>query len=89
MLDEKKMPREPAEVREQLKKDLTQRLMDQIDSAIIAELSEKQADEFNKMLDDPATTDARIEEFMKSTGIDRGRVALETMLRFKSLYIGN
>ena len=76
------------EVREQLKADMTQRLLTQIDRATIARLTEEQATEFSEKLDDPDFNDEKAAEFIKQCGIDTQQVALETMVQFKSLYLG-
>ena len=76
------------EVREQLKADMTQRLLDQIDRATIAQLTEEQATVFSEKLDDPDFDDAKAAEFIKRCGIDTQQVALETMIQFKGLYLG-
>jgi hypothetical protein len=89
LLDEKKIPREPIDVHKQLHDDLKQRLLDQIDAAVINRLTEEQADTLDKILDNPEATDKNIQDFFAKTNIDRGKVALETMLKFKVLYLGS
>lgn len=89
LLDKKKVSHEPIDVREQLHKDLKQRLLDQIDAAIINQLNEEQADAFGQLLDEPNITDKGIQEFFAKTNIDRQKIALETMLRFQALYSGS
>lgn len=76
------------EVREQLKDDMTQRLLTQIDRATLNRLSEEQAMELSDKLDDPNFTNDMASEYIKSCGIDQQAVALETMIQFRELYIG-
>lgn len=76
------------EVRDQLKADMTQRLLNQIDRATLNRLTEAQAIELSNKLDDPDFNDTDAAEFIKSCGIDSQQVALETMIQFRALYLG-
>ena len=76
------------DVRAQLKADLTQRLLDQIDTAAIYALPEEKAVELSQKLDDPNFGDEQVTEFMAQSGVDLQDVALKTMLQFRALYIG-
>ncbi len=75
------------EVRAQLISDLKQRLLDQINRALIDALSDEQIDEFNALLDEPSTTDEKVQQFIVDAGVDVRRVTAQTMLRFRDLYI--
>ena len=75
------------EVREELKKDLAQRLMDQIDRAVIEALPEDKAIELAGKLDDESFTTDDAAKFVREAGVDMQRVSLETMLRFRDLYL--
>jgi hypothetical protein len=79
---------EPA-VHMQLKSDLVQRLLDQIDTAAIYALPEDKAVELSQKLDDPNFTDQMVTEFMANSGIDLANIALKTMLQFRTLYLGD
>ena len=76
------------EVREQLKEDMTQRLLNQIDRATLNRLTEKQAVELSDKLDDPNFGQDEAAEYIKSCGIDAQEVALETMVQFRAFYLG-
>lgn len=76
------------EVRDQLKADMTQRLLNQIDRATLNRLSEEQAIELSDKLDDPNFGDEQASEYIKKCGIDAQQVALETMVQFRALYLG-
>lgn len=76
-------------MRQELKQDLTQRLMDQIDRAALAALPEDKAIELANKLDDENFSDEDAAEFMKNSGVDLQSVALETMMRFRELYLGD
>lgn len=87
LIDEKGLGVE-GDVRKQLKLDMMERLLDQIDRASINALPEDKAIELADKLDDENFTDEQVAEFMKNSGVDLERVALETMLQFRLLYLG-
>ncbi len=87
LIDEKGLGVE-GDVRKQLKMDMMERLLDQIDRASINALPEDKAIELADKIDDENFTDDQIAEFMRNSGVDLERVALETMLQFRLLYLG-
>lgn len=87
LLNDKGIEVEP-EIREELKADMKKRLMDQINRAAIQALSEEKADELAKKIDDPNFTNEDMAKFMQDSGVNLTEVALETMLRFRSFYLG-
>ncbi|MBR3163828.1 hypothetical protein IKF15_00765 [Candidatus Saccharibacteria bacterium] len=88
LLREKGFSEEDGEGWEELKKDLTQRLLDAIDKAAINNLSREKAEELSSRLDDENFSDKDAVEFMKNSGVDLQKVAAETMYRFKALFLG-
>lgn len=76
------------EVREQLKQDMRQRLLDQIDRAVINALPEDKLEELSAKLDDENFSDDEMFKFVSESGVDAQRIALETMLQFRYLYLG-
>lgn len=74
-------------VREQVRLDLLSRLSDQIDRAVIDAMSDSQIDTFTEMIDRGASQQ-ELQAYIVQSGVDIERVTLETMLRFRSLYIG-
>ncbi len=89
MLAEKDLPglHDDEEVFEELAKDLKQRLLDQIDRAVIDALPDERVDDLNALMDQSETTDVQIHEFIVSAGVDTKQVAIDTMLRFRDLYL--
>jgi len=75
------------DVREELKRDLTQRLVDQIDRAVIDALPEDKAVELAGKLDDENFSSDDAAAFVAESGVDMQQVSLETMLRFRNLYL--
>lgn len=88
LIADRNLPGVTDDVRVELKADLTQRLMNQIDRAAINALSEEQAIELSNKMDDPNFGPDQISAFLVSSGIDLQQVALETMVKFRSFYLG-
>lgn len=76
------------EVRQQLKVDLIERLLDQIDRASINALPEDKAIELADLLDDENFSDEQMTAFMRESGVNLEAVALQTMMQFRLLYLG-
>ena len=76
-------------VKNELKTDLIQRLMDRIDRAAIEALPEEKAVELSNKLDDPNFGPDQTTEFLKNSGVDLQQVALNTMLTFRKMYLGD
>lgn len=77
------------EVKAELKKEMTTRLLDQINKAAIMQLSEEKAAELATMVDDPNFTNEKMTEFMQNSGVNLAEVALETMLQFRNFYLSS
>lgn len=76
------------DIREELKSEMKERLMDQINRAAIMQLSEDKAAELASKVDDPNFTNEQMTEFMQNSGVNLTEVALETMLQFRNFYLG-
>lgn len=87
MLAQKKLPGVDEQVHTQLVSDLKNRLMDQIDRAVVEGLPSDRIDGFNELLDKEAD-DQEIQRYIVESGVDSRRISLETMLRFRALYLG-
>ena len=89
ILDEKKIAgSEDPEVRRQLIDDLRSRLMSQIDREMINALNAEQLEQLSNMLDKDDLTDVEIQDFFRQSGVNGQQVALETMMRFRTYYLG-
>lgn len=73
--------------RQQLTEDLHNRLMDQIDRAVVEALPEDKIDDFNTLLDREAS-DEEVQQFIANSGVDVQAITMETMFRFRELYLG-
>lgn len=71
-----------------LKNEMKTRLEEQINKAAVMQLSEEKAAELAKMVDEPDFTNEKLTEFMQNSGVNLTQVALDTMLRFRSFYLG-
>lgn len=74
-------------VRDQLASDMEARLIDQINRSIVEAIPEVKLSEFEKLAD-TAQNDSAIQEFFVANAIDTQKIATDTMLRFKDLYLG-
>ena len=88
LLNDKGVTDVDPEIREELKADMKKRLEDQINRAAIETLSEEKAAELAKLIDEPDFTNEKMTEFMQNSGVNLTEVALETMLKFRSFYLG-
>ena len=76
-----------SDVRRQLEQDLKNRLLDQIDRAVLEALPENKIDGLNDLLDRDASQQ-EVQQYIANSGVDTKKITLETMLRFRSLYLG-
>lgn len=76
------------DIKEELKTDMKKRLLDQINRAAVMQLSEEKADELAKLIEDPNFTNEEMTKFMQDSGVNLTEVTLDTMLKFRSFYLG-
>lgn len=76
------------EIKADLVNDMKTRLMDQINKAAVMQLSEEKAAELAEMVDSPDFTNEKLTQFMQDSGVNLAEVALDTMLQFRSSYLG-
>lgn len=88
ILNEKNIASMDAEVRAQLAADLKERLLDQINRAVIDALPAEKVTELDALLDagDPVT-DQQLQQLVQESGVDVQRITTETILRFRDLYL--
>lgn len=87
LLNEKGIEVEP-DIKEELKADMKAKLLDQINRAAIQSLSEEKAEELAKLVEQPDFTNEKMTEFIQNSGVNLTEVALDTMLKFRSFYLG-
>ena len=88
LLEERGIPDLDDETRETLKRDMIDRLMTQIDTAMINALPEDKLNEFNQRINDPDFTNDDATQFFVDAGLDVQKIALQTMIEFRMLYLG-
>ena len=88
LLNDKGITTVEPEVKEELKADMKKRLEDQINRAAVQALPEEKAAELAKLVENPDFTNEKMTEFMQNSGVNLTEVALDTMLKFRSFYLG-
>ena len=88
LLNDKGVTNIEPEIKEELKADMKERLEDEINRAAVEALSEEKADELVKLIDQPDFTNEKMTEFMKNSGVNLTEIVLDTMLKFRSFYLG-
>lgn len=76
------------DVESDLKAEMKERLLDQINKAAVMELSEEKAAELAELVDKPDFTNEKMTEFMQNSGVDLTSVVADTMIKFRSFYLG-
>ncbi len=88
LLKEKGLTNLEHSVKQSMIAEMTTLLMDQINKAAIMKLSEEQADKLARLIDDPNFTNEKMTEFIVNSGVNLTEVTLDTMLKFRELYLG-
>lgn len=88
IIDAKNFKTLDGDVRQQLEQDLKNKLLGQIDRAVLGALPENKIDGFNDLLDRNASQQ-EVQQYIANSGVDTKKITLETMLRFRSLYLGD
>lgn len=76
------------DVESDLKAEMKERLLDQINKAAVMELSEEKAAELAELADKPDFTNEKMTEFMQNSGVNLTNVVAGTMIKFRSFYLG-
>lgn len=77
------------DLKNEIHADLKERLIFQINRAIIAELPDNELDELNAELDNGTATAEKINDLVEKTGIDSESIIEDTMLNFRRVYLGD
>lgn len=87
LLEEKKLTSLDHEIREQLRRDLTDRLEDAVNAALLEKLPPERAPELDTVLNSGSESEAQ--EFFKTHVPDADEVIASALLRFKQTYLGS
>lgn len=88
LLNDKGITNIEPDVKEKLKSDMKKQLLEQIDRAAIAALPEPKAKELAELVEKSDFTNEKMTKFVQDSGVNLTEVALETMLKFRSFYLG-
>lgn len=78
----------PDDVYQQLKSDLTNRLVDMINQRMVETLSEDALKKFEDILDNHPDDTAMMQAFIDENVPEKEQIAARTMLEFRTLYLG-
>jgi len=87
LLEDKQFKDLEPDVLTQLKSDLSGRLENHINAALLAELNEEQTEEMRKMMDAGAGTE-ELHNFFKDNVADIDAIVAATLIKFRSSYLG-
>jgi len=73
--------------RAMFRQELAEKLNAQIELALIYALPEQSAIELSKKIDDANFDESKVFELIQNSGIDVQKIALETMMKFRELYL--
>ena len=88
LLNEKGITDVSPEVKDRIKEEMKTELLRQIDRAAIMRLDEEKAAELANLVDDPNFTKEQMSDFVQNAGVNLTEVTADTMLKFRSLYLG-
>ena len=89
IIDAKQLPGITEEAKVGLIEEMRERLLDQINRALIEALPEEKTVEFSTLLDNENITDEEVQAFIANSGVDVEKVTAKTMLAFRGLYLQN
>lgn len=88
ILNGKNIPETNRELREQLARDLKERLLNRINRSVIEAVPQEKLAELDELMGVPDTSEQQIRALILSSGIDLKHITLETMRQFKAEYLG-
>lgn len=87
IIEEKKLTGVEQDIKDKLVEDLTIRLEDQINRALIDSLNDEQFKEFEALVNSQDTQ--KLSTFFKDKGVPVQTVVAQVMTRFKTAYLGS
>ena len=89
LMEEKGVDAPTEEIREDMKADLKNQLMQQIDRSLIAELPDEKLDELNRAVSTNGQLDPKVvADAISEAGLDVSEITAGTMQRFREIYLG-
>ncbi len=87
LLEDKGLTSLEGDVREEVKVDMANRILDQIDQACINALSEEQAAELAEKVDDENFGQKEMLDFIANCGIDTTAIVTGVLIQFRAFYL--
>lgn len=89
LIDEKGLKGLTDEARQTVVNEMKGSLIEQINRAVLMELSDEKLDELNDLMDTEGFGDEAMGQFIMNSGVNINKIAAETMLKFKAFYLGS
>lgn len=87
IIDKKHLSGINDDVKKQLLADMKERLLDKINRALIEELSDENIAKISDLIDENPDDQARVQDFLVSSGVDVRKVTAKVMLSFQAYYL--
>ena len=87
IIDKKQLSGVTEEVKAQLVADMKERLLNQINRALVEELSDDGIEKLNQVIDENPEDQERIQQVLVENGVDVQRVTAKVMLTFRDYYL--
>ena len=76
------------EGREQVAAELKNLISEEVNRAILMELSDEKLDELDKLMNDGPLSESEMQDFLRNSGVDIPKVTTKTLMYFRSFYLG-
>ena len=77
------------DVRAEVKANMAERILDQIDQACINALSEEKAAELAEKIDDENFGEKEMMDFIAGSGVDTAAIVASTLIQFRAFYLAD
>lgn len=88
LLQEKGIFIDDEETKQQVVAEMTEKLQEEINRALVEALSEEKAKELTEKINAPDFTEEKTIEFIKDSGVDIEKITEDTKKRFREFYLG-
>jgi hypothetical protein len=88
LIKEKDLKGLTPEGREQVAAELKNLISEEVNRAILMELSDEKLDELDKLMDNGPLSESQMQEFLQTSGVDIPKVTTKTLMYFRSFYLG-
>jgi hypothetical protein len=88
LVTEKNLQGLTPEGREQVVAELKNLVAEEVNRAILMELSDEKLDELDKLMDKGPLSESEMQQFLRNSGVDVPKVTTKTLMYFRSFYLG-